>query len=70
MRLMTKVELYAHPGWRWCTAEGAREQVLRQGRRSPLREKLEWLEDAETLTLRLRASRAALAIARQDETHG
>jgi hypothetical protein len=37
---------------------------------APLREKLEWLEDAETLTLRLRASRAALAIARQDETHG
>jgi len=54
---MNKVELYAHPGWRWCTAEGAREQVLRQGLQSTLREKLEWLEDAETLTLRLRAGR-------------
>ena len=54
---MSKVELYAHAGWRWCTAEGAREQVLRQGLRSTLREKLEWLEEAETLTLRLRESR-------------
>ena len=56
---MNKAELYAHPGWRWCTAEGAREQVLRQGLGSSLREKLEWLEEAETLTLRLRAAREA-----------
>jgi len=54
---MSKVELYAHPGWQWCTAEGARQHVLRQGVQSTLREKLEWLEEAETLTLRLRASR-------------
>ena len=55
--MMSKVELYAHPGWQWCTAEGARQHVLRQGLQSTLREKLEWLEEAETLTLRLRASR-------------
>jgi hypothetical protein len=54
---MTNAELYAHPGWHWCTALGAREQILRQGLRSTLREKLEWLEEAETLTLRLRAGR-------------
>ena len=28
---MTKEELYAHPGWEWCTAEGARRQVLLMG---------------------------------------
>ncbi len=54
---MSKAELYAHPGWQWCTAEGARQHVLRQGLRSTLCEKLEWLEEAETLTLRLRAGR-------------
>jgi len=47
---------YAHPGWEYCTAEGARRQVLEQGLRSTLREKLEWLEEAETLTIRLRAN--------------
>ena len=52
---MNKADLYAHPGWRWCTAEGAREQVLRLGLQSTLREKVQWLEDMETLTLRLRA---------------
>ncbi len=54
---MTKAELYAHPGWKCCTAEGAREHVLLQGRHTTLREKLEWLEEAETLTLRLRKQR-------------
>ena len=53
-----QAQLYAHPGWEWCTAAGARKQVLLQGLRSTLREKLEWLEEAETLTLRLRATRS------------
>lgn len=53
---MTKKELYAHPGWRWCTFEGAREHVLLMGLQSTFREKLEWLEEAETLTLRMRAA--------------
>jgi hypothetical protein len=56
---MTKAELYAHPGWQWCTAERARRHVLLQGIQSTLREKLEWLEEAETLTLRLSQSREA-----------
>jgi hypothetical protein len=47
-------ELYQHAGWQWCTAEGARKQVLALGLRSTLREKLEWLEEAETFALRMR----------------
>jgi len=54
---MTKEELYAHPGWEWCTFEGARKQVLLTGLRSTFREKLEWLEEAETLVLQMRARR-------------
>ncbi len=58
---MTEEELYAHPGWRWCTFEGARDQVLLIGLQTTFREKLEWLEEAETLILALRASREARA---------
>ena len=58
---MTKEELYAHPGWQWCTFEGARKQVLLLGLQSTFREKLEWLEEAETLSLRLRANRESQA---------
>jgi hypothetical protein len=54
---MTKEELYAHPGWRWCTFEGARDHVLLLGLTTTFREKLEWLEEAETLSLALRAGR-------------
>ena len=54
---MTKEELYAHPGWQWCTAEGAELHTLLIGLQTSFREKLEWLEDAETLTLRLREQR-------------
>ena len=54
---MTKEELYAHPGWEWCTFEGARKQVLLLGLTTTFREKLEWLEEAETLSLHLRAAR-------------
>ena len=50
---MTKKEFYNHPGWRWCTAQGARDQVLLLGLQTTFREKLEWLEEAETLALRL-----------------
>jgi hypothetical protein len=56
---MTKEELYAHPGWEWCTFEGARKQVLLIGLRTTFREKLEWLEEAETLSLQMRAAREA-----------
>jgi hypothetical protein len=54
---MTKEELYAHPGWQWCTFEGAELHTLLLGLQTTFREKLEWLEEAETLTLQLRAAR-------------
>ena len=54
---MTKEELYAHPGWQRCTSEGAELHTLLQGLQTSFREKLEWLEEAETLTLQLRANR-------------
>ena len=57
---MTDEELYDHPGWRWCTAEGAREHVLLLGLQTSFREKLEWLEEAETLSLRMQANSRAL----------
>ena len=44
------------PDWKWGTAEGNRELDRRLDRRLTFREKLEWLEEAETLTLRLRES--------------
>jgi Flp pilus assembly protein CpaB len=50
-------EFYDHPGWRWCTAQGARDHVLLLGLQTTFREKLEWLEEAATLALRLRANR-------------
>ncbi len=45
------------PDWKWGTAEGSRELDRILDRRLTFREKLEWLEEAETLTLHLRASR-------------
>jgi len=54
---MTKKELYEHPGWQWCTAEGAELHTLLLGLQTSFREKLEWLEEVETLTLRMRAGR-------------
>ena len=32
---MTKEELYAHPGWQWCTSEGAELHTLLMGLRPP-----------------------------------
>ena len=54
---MTKKQLYAHPGWKSCTFEGAEMSTLRLGLQTTFREKLEWLEEAETLSLRLQAGR-------------
>ncbi len=45
------------PDWRWGTAEGSRDLDRLLDRRLTFREKLEWLEEAEDLTLQLRASR-------------
>lgn len=54
---MTKEQAYAHPGWESCTFEGAEKSTLLMGLKSTFREKLEWLEEAETLTLNLQAGR-------------
>ena len=54
---MTREEFDHHPGWRWCTAQGARDSVLLMGLETTFREKLEWLEAAEDLVLQMRAGR-------------
>ena len=54
---MTKKELYAHPGWESCTFEGAEMSTLGMGLKTTFREKLEWLEEAETLILEMHAAR-------------
>ncbi len=54
---MTKGELSAYPGWPWCTAEGAESHTLLIGLKTTFREKREWLNEAEILTLRLREAR-------------
>ena len=47
------------PDWRWGTSEGSRDLDRLLDRRLTFREKLEWLEEAETLTLALQAGREA-----------
>ncbi len=47
------------PDWRWGTAEGSRDLDRILDRRLSFREKLEWLEAAETLSLRFQAAREA-----------
>jgi hypothetical protein len=54
-------KLLTTPDWRWGTFEGAELHTLLLGLTTTFREKLEWLEEAETLTLRLRASREQAA---------
>lgn len=63
---MTEEELYAHPGWAGSTFEGAELHTLLLGLKNTFREKLEWLEEAETLTLQLRASREQRARDREE----
>lgn len=62
---MTRKQPYAQPGWKSCTFAGAELSTLLPELQSPFREKLEWLEEAETLTLRLRASRKQAAKGRR-----
>jgi len=45
------------PDWKWGTSEGNRRLDRLLDRQLTFREKLEWLEEAETLSLRLRANR-------------
>ena len=45
------------PDWKWGPPEGSRQLDRLLDRQLTFRERLEWLEDAETLSLRLRANR-------------
>ncbi len=45
------------PDWKWSTAEGSRDLDRLLDRRLTFREKLEWLEEAETLSLHFQAIR-------------
>lgn len=45
------------PDWKWGTAEGSRELDRLLDRRLTFREKLQWLEEAEDLTLAMAATR-------------
>ena len=54
---MSSAEEPILPDWRWATAEGSRDLDRLLDRRLSFREKLEWLEEAETLSLRLAAGR-------------
>ena len=51
---------HIEPDWKWATPEGSREFDRLLDQNLTFREKLEWLEEAETLSLRLRASREAV----------
>jgi len=48
------------PDWKWGTAQGSRELDRLLDRRLTFREKLEWLEEAETLALRMRGGRQGM----------
>jgi hypothetical protein len=47
------------PDWNWGTPEGSREFDRHADRQMSLAEKLDWLEQAETLALLLEAQRQA-----------
>lgn len=46
------------PDYRWGTPEGSREFDRLVDRSMTFRERLQWFEDAETLSLRMAASRS------------
>lgn len=54
---------HIEPSWRWGTSEGSREFDRLLDRSLTFREKLEWLEEAETMSLRFQASRKKAAAA-------
>ena len=64
---MTANELLQRDPWRFSTAQGARDHVLLLGLESSFREKLEWLEEAETLSLRFKQQRDSRQNASGDE---
>ena len=58
---MKPVDLLIKPDWKWSTAEGSRDLDRLLDRRLTFREKLEWLEEAETLSLHFQAMREKAA---------
>ena len=58
------------PDWKWGTSEGSREFDRLLDSSLSFQEKIQWLEEAETLTLRLQASREARSEARQSVVSG
>ncbi|HEY8961888.1 MAG TPA: hypothetical protein VIM57_06750 [Luteolibacter sp.] len=55
-----KPSLANHPGWQWCTAEGAELHTLLLGLNTPFVEKVRWLEEAELLSLTMRLGNRSL----------
>ena len=54
---MKNPSFHIEPSWRWGTPEGSREFDRLLDRSLTFREKLEWLEEMDSLTLRMRGSR-------------
>ena len=59
-----------NPDWRWVTAEGSRELDRLLDQRMTFREKLQWLEEAEDLTLAFQASRRKLQAEKAEAAGG
>ncbi len=51
-------ELAKHPGWKWCTFEGAELHSLLLGLETSLREKIIWMEEMQAFHERFADSRA------------
>jgi hypothetical protein len=52
-----KTPVSIEPDWKWGTAEGSRDLDRRLDSRLTFLEKLQWLEEAETLSLQFQAAR-------------
>ena len=61
---MTPSDQPIAPDWKWGTPEGSREFDRLTDRLLTCREKLEWLEEAETLSLHFQAQREKAAAGR------
>ena len=63
---MTSKEPFITPDWKWGTPEGSLELDRLLDRRLTHREILEWLEEAETLSLHFQAVREKAAAQRRE----
>lgn len=55
------------PDWKWCTAEGSREFDRRLDRTMSFAEIVVWLEEAENLTLAMKASQPVRPLPQADD---